>query len=695
MSRRRRGFPGLPPRVSVDKPPEAGTAAEICGVAGALALLFLVGCAPDDRLNVVLFTLDTTRADHIGCYGHDGIETPGIDRLAAEGTRYDSAFTVVPVTLPSHTSMLTGTYPVFHGVRENGGFYVPESLDTLAEILGREGYDTAAFIGAFPLDSQTGLDQGFDLYDDNYPSRLDEQGHPQLRRFFDERPAADVARAARAWLGERGERPFFLWSHFFDPHQPLTPPSPYRERYRHAPYDAEIASVDEAIGGIVRQLEEDGRLERTLIILTADHGEGLGEHGEATHALLLYSSTLRVPLIVRDPRDLTPRVVTAPVSTVDVFATVLERLGLALPPANQGLPLPSSDSEADPEREIYSETMFGRLIYGWSPMTRLTAGQRVYIRGPSERLHDRASDPGETQDLAVAEPESAARLARRLGARRAALGEDGHGFARARASADALARLEALGYLGAGLSSSGELSDAVDPGRPDPLVMMEVFNLHNEGNGFSDAGRHELAIPILSRARELDPGNLAVIMALAQSHIGMGDLERARQALEDLLAVSPDNVTTQVLLARYHRARGELDEAAALLEVAVEIDSEDLSTRLLLAHLLEDAGRPADAEAAYRAILEREDDHVLALNGLATLIYRGGDTEGAVELLTAVLDRQPFYAPACLNLGVIEHGRGNHQRSLRLAERALALRPGYPRALELREMNRAALASAP
>ena len=261
-----------------------------------------ISCGRQPPLNVLLITLDTTRADHLGCYGYDAIETPNIDRLAAEGTLYERCYTPVPITLPSHLSILTGTYPVFHGVRENAGFYVADELDTLAEILNREGYATAAFVGAFPLDSQTGLDQGFELYDDNYPSSLEEGQHPSLRGAFDERPAAEVVQPAIAWIDQRGAAPFFLWTHFFDPHQPQIPPSPYRERYADALYDGEIASVDEAIGRLLTRIAERGFLDRTLVVVTADHGEGLGDHGELTHALLLHSSTVRVPLIVRDPR---------------------------------------------------------------------------------------------------------------------------------------------------------------------------------------------------------------------------------------------------------------------------------------------------------------------------------------------------------------------------------------------------------
>ncbi len=653
--------------------------------AGLAALVLLSACSREGRRNVYLITLDTTRADHLGCYGHEGIETPYIDRLAAGGARYENAFSPVPITLPAHTSILTGTYPVHHGVRENGGFYVPQEALTLAEILRGEGYDTAAFVGAFPLDSQTGIDQGFDLYDDNYPSSLEKGKHPLLRRFFDERPAAEVSRAALAWLEQRGERPFFLWTHYFDPHQPLQPPSPYRERYATAPYDGEIASVDEAVGQVLRRFEEHGLLDETLVILTADHGEGLGEHGEATHALLLHSSTLRVPLVVRDPGQPGGETVTAPVSTADIFPTVLECLGLDVPERCQSVALPRSDEQAPAAREIYSETLLGHMIYGWSPLERLTAGSRVLIRGPSRALYDRGSDAGENHDLSATRPEELAELEKRLRRQKTELAKGGRRFSRGEASQEARARLAALGYLGSG-SSAAPRSDEVDPTRPDPKEMMEVFRLHNEGSSLNEGGRFELAVAVLDRAAELDPANPAVLQALAQAHLGLGAIELGRQVLERLLAVEPENVRTLLVLARYHQIRGEPGEAASLMQAAVELDPDDVSTRLLLAHALEDAGRLAEAEAAYRGILEREGDHTLASNGLATLVFRRGDAARATELLEALLGRQPFYAPAWLNLGIVELERGNPRRALELAERALELRPGYPQALELKSL---------
>ncbi len=659
----------------------------------SIAVLLLLGGCTDDRPNVFLITLDTTRADHLGCYGNADIETPSFDALAAAGIRYDSAFTPVPITLPAHTSILTGTYPVYHGVRENAGFYVPSSARTLAEILLEEGYDTAAFVGAFPLDSQTGIDQGFEVYDDNYPSSLDKTTHPQLRRFFDERPAADVSRAALAWLDRRqGDGPFFLWTHYFDPHQPLLPPSPYRERYPDSPYDAEIASTDEAVGRILARLERDGELDNTLVILTADHGEGLGEHGEATHALLLYSSTLRVPLILRGPGLDAGTTVSAPVSTVDIFPTVLQQLGLEIAPEVQGQALPQSDQEAPEQREIYAETMLGRLIYGWSPLERLTADHMMLIRGPSDtRLYDRAVDPDELNNLGPSRPDERDHLTDRMAQTKDLLAWEGRRFSRGEDAAPgdaaelqaALARLASLGYIGAG-AAAATMDDEIDPDRPDPLQMMEVFRLHNEGTALVESKRFDGALAVLLRAEQLDPGNPAVLQALAQAHQGRGDGDASEQVLDRLLAINPEDVRTLLLLSQHNANSGQLEEATGAMEAALAIEPSNLTTRLLLAQMLEDLGNLEDSEANYREILAQDPDYVRALNGLATLLYRQGDTSEAITLLESALEKQPFYAPAWLNLGVIQWGQGNAERALELSERALELRPGYPQAETLR-----------
>ncbi len=647
--------------------------------------LCLAGCRGEASLNVVLITLDTTRADRLGCYGNQSIETPSIDRLATEGALYERCYTPVPITLPSHLSILTGTYPVYHGVHENGGFYVADELTTLAEILSERCYDTAAFVGAFPLDSQTGLDQGFDLYDDNYPSSLEEGKHPTLRSFFDERPAAEVVRPALEWLDRRGGKPFFLWTHFFDAHQPQIPPSPFRERYAHDLYDGEIASVADAIGRLLARLEERALLERTLVVLTADHGEGLGDHGEQTHALLLYSSTVRVPLLLRDPRDLSARRIETPVATVDILPTILDRLGLEVPAIVQGELLPEREGESGLPRAIPSETLYGALLHGWSPLERLTVEDWMLIRAPSPKLYHLTDDPAELRDLADEEPARLEAMQGLLARRQRELARGGVEAAEESVSPEKRARLAALGYLrSGGLADLGDLEIASD--LPDPHRVIAVFRELSEGKQLSDR-QPAMAVAILEHAKLTDPSNPFLLMYLALSYQKLGEVELLRRTVDQLLEVAPEHLGGHLLLAELLASEGDEVGAIRTLERTLELDPKNQATRLLFAHRLEDSGRDGGARAAYKALLELAPEHTLGRNGYATLLYRLGRVEDAVADLERILRAQPFYAPAYLNLAVIRHDQGRIDDSERLVGRALELRPVYGLAHELHALN--------
>ena len=657
---------------------------EALGITLSLALA-LTACGGPPPLNIVLITLDTTRADHLGCYGHDGIKTPNIDRLAAEGILYERCYTPVPITLPSHLSILTGTYPAYHGVHENAGFYVAPELVTLPEVLKERGYDTAAFVGAFPLDSQTGLDQGFDLYDDNYPSSLEEGKHPSLQGFFDERPAADVIGPALEWLAKR-DGPYFLWTHFFDPHQPQIPPSPFREQYASALYDGEIAAVDEAIGRLLARLEERGDLDRTVIVLTADHGESLGEHGEATHALLLHSATVRVPLVIRDPRDLTARRITTPVATVDIVPTLLDRLGLETPAAVQGDLLPRSESDATPRRSILSETLYGALLHGWSPLERLTVGDWMVIHGPNPQLFHLKDDPDELRNLAQDHPEELAAMQRRLIERKRELAASAIDASETSVSPEKRARLMALGYLGSdGGVDAADLEISQD--LPDPHIAIAVFREMSQGKRLTEAGQPALAAAVLEHAKLTDPTNPFLIMHLALAYQALGDADALRREVEHLLRIAPEHHGGHLLLAGLLGSQGDVEAAIGSLARALELDPRNQATRLYLAHHLEDVGRHDEAADTYRSLLADAPDHTLARNGLATLLYREGHLDDAVAELESLRRAQPFFAPAHLNLAVIRHSQGRWQDAGNLVRRALTLRPSYGVAHELDALN--------
>ncbi len=390
----------------------------------AVCALLAGACGDSPRPNVLLVTVDTTRADHLGAYGYDRDTSPTVDALAAEGVLFEHAFAHAPITLPSHTSMLTGTFPLAHGVRDNGRFSVADDLETLPEMLRERGYATGAFVSAFVLDSRFGLDQGFDVYDDSFTAEWSEDKLRDARiynQMVTDRPADQTTQRAIAWLAEQAESPFFLWVHYYDPHQRYAPPHPWDQLYQDNLYDGEIAFMDSEIARLFDALRERGLWDRTAVLLTGDHGESLGQHGEATHAVLAYDSTLRVPLVIKPPAGVAVerKVVTESVSHVDLLPTVGDLLDLPTP---SGLPgrslLPAIQGRAPSgraaDRAIYFESALPRFSFGWEPLFGVRAGSWKYIHAPEPELYDLERDPGEQRNIARAESERREELERLL-----------------------------------------------------------------------------------------------------------------------------------------------------------------------------------------------------------------------------------------------------------------------------------------
>jgi arylsulfatase A-like enzyme len=331
------------------------------------------------KLNVLVITMDTTRYDHIGCFGSLYTRTPNIDRLGNQGVRFGQAIAAAPITVPSHSSIFTGTYPIFHGARNNGTFKLAASNVTLAEVLKEQGYDTGAVIGAFVLSSQFGLDQGFDYYNDKF-----ENPSPKLEFFFDEIPAAEVSRLGIEYIDQHLEKPFLLWLHFFDPHAAYRPPSPYKELYGPANlYDGEIAYVDENVGKVVKELEAKKLLDHTLIVLTADHGESLGDHGEPSHGLLMYDTTLHVPLLFY-LQDRLPagEEVKEMVRSIDIMPTILDLLEIPQTKNNQGvslLPRMFGFRRNSLKLEALIENYLPYFNFGYAALEGLRTGEYKYI----------------------------------------------------------------------------------------------------------------------------------------------------------------------------------------------------------------------------------------------------------------------------------------------------------------------------
>ncbi len=548
--------------------------------------------------NLLLITLDTTRADRLGCYGRTQARTPHLDRLAAEGVRFADAVATVPVTLPSHSSIMTGDYPPTHGVRDNGTYRLVESETTLAERLKQEGYATGAFVSAFVLDGRYGLSQGFDKYDDHIRTATGEANNPQ-------RPADAVVDAALEWLKSRRaaspEQPLFAWVHFYDPHSPYSPPEPFKTDFSD-PYDGEVAFMDEQIGRLLSEYAAIAPMERTVVAVVGDHGEGLGDHGERTHALLIYDSVMHVPLILRAagvlPAGLavTDRVV----STVDLMPTLLELLGLA-PEQCDGSSLLRGGA-ADDDRIVYMETLYPSLNHGWAPLYSARRHRDKYIEAPRPEYFELTFDPGETNNLYDRKSTDADALAARLDEMMARLTAAGvpSSDASVAPDADAMAKLHALGYVGG--SEAPVSSTPLDP-KDMVLRWQELLGdiLQHVQNGEFDA-----AIPRMREALQMTPNDAEVWSMLSEAQTRRGLYDDAIESLMRKMELQPNaNPDDWIKLARLQLSRGGEKDAAAAevsLQQAERLDPASGGVAMVRAEVALRDGRHQEAlELAKRA----------------------------------------------------------------------------------------------
>jgi arylsulfatase A-like enzyme/Tfp pilus assembly protein PilF len=546
--------------------------------------------------NLLLITLDTTRADHLGSYDSESAETPVLDGLASRGVRFDDAVTVAPLTLPSHASILTGLYPPNHGVRANGHYRLAPAHETLAELLSRRGYETAAFVSAFVLDHRFGLDQGFETYDD----AVDPERTGGLS--IEERPAGEVTDSASRWLGTRSsKRPFFAWVHYFDPHKPYRAPEPFASRYPDHPYAAEIAYMDAEIGRLIRALESGGQAERTLIVVVADHGEPLGAHGEEVHGFFVYEAVMRVPLIVVLPgvAPRQPAVDDRVVSVVDIFPTVLDLLGVEDRPPSDGVGL--FDSEGASDRAVYMESLRPSLDYGWAPLFGLRGHRYKFIQAPVQEFYDLTSVEGEDRNLDGALGPDATevrdRLAAELDERLSRWASVDDVILEAQTlDPETRARLEALGYVGDATSSTDERQH-------DPKEMFRYYAMLGEIPALLGAGRFDEATAALEEIAAAAPKSPEVLNQLAQAYLVGGDPQQATELLRRLLEIRED-AATLTLLAHALVAQGRTDEVDGLVDRALVLDPENGTAFIVRGDRAAAAGRFDDARGSYRQALQ-------------------------------------------------------------------------------------------
>jgi Flp pilus assembly protein TadD len=613
-------------------------------------------------LDVLLITIDTLRADALGCYGNAEAATPWIDRLAAAGVRFEHAHAQNVVTLPSHANILSGRYPVDHGVHDNSGFRFPQGTDSLASLLRSAGYATGAFVSAFPLDSRFGLDRGFDAYDDQL-------GDPEARTAFlmPERPGARTVERAMAWRQAHAGQRTFTWLHLYEPHFPYSPPEPYRSRYAKSPYHGEVAYADSLLAPLLEPLLAAGSAGRTLIVLTADHGEGLGEHGEKTHGIFAYESTLRVPLVLFAPRLFGGTHDRRPGAARRHPADAARRAGNdAARGARRPQPA-AARRRADAGCGI--ELLRGPVVLRQprlGPLRGFARGRYKLIELPLPELYDLEADPHETRNLAASEPRIFESLREPLAQLRA--GE--RGTAARQESAETRERLRSLGYASAATAQRTRYTEADDPKRLIELdaEIQDVVTLYQ-------AGRLDEALVRVRAVLEKRPE-----MPLALEHLGFllrekGDLQGAIDSLRRALALAPEDPDPAALLGAYLNEAGRGKEAAELLSVFAERDDPDLDVLMARGAALVQFGRIDEALASFERALSIDGSNAVAKAnvGIAYLTVR--DYPRARAALKASLALDPDVSLAHNALGVIAAETGHPDEAIEHWKRAVELNP--------------------
>jgi choline-sulfatase len=689
----------------------------LSGILLAAAALSSAAAAAAAAPNVLLVTIDTLRADHVGAYGAAFADTRTIDRLAREGVRLEDAVVHVPQTRPSHACLMTGRLPYELGIRDNYSSPLPASVPTLASVLAASGWDTAAFVGAYPVSRPSGLDRGFAHYDDPFAA-----GDATTSEARTERRAGEVVDHALAWLEKPRSKPFFVWAHLFDPHAPYEAPAPFGARFARRPYDGEVAYADSQLARLVAWLDVRGLRDRTLVVVTSDHGEGLGEHGEAEHMFFVYDSTLRVPLVFSWPGRLPAgSVVEGQFRGIDLMATVLDLAGAAAPPTSGAsragvLRAPGGRIR---DSESYAESLYAQLHFGYAPLRALRGDGWKLIDAPHAELYRVAEDPGETRNLLDARTPVAAAMRRKLSV-----------YDRQASSvpqlpslpADAAERLAALGYVGGG-GSGGAGASGIDPkdkiaelqayqvGMRDGIARFRAgdyaaaarlferlarggrpsFNVeYYFGRSLFELRRFREAIPHLRAAAEMAPtrhtlsglASAPIYARLVEAYAGAGEMKEAFATLDQALRVAPANAELLRARGTLLIRQGDLAGARAALESARAQDAREPRLHTDLSNVYRNLGElgKADAEAgeAVRLAPKSAEAHLAA--GLAAGAL--GREGAAAAALRAALRLAPDHPDVLFYLGAVELRAGRAPAAVPLLQKLVRVAPDYPQGRE-------------
>lgn len=666
----------------------------LAGIA-ALAVLFYLGRFKDKMpseiskllsplrpsdLNVLFFTLDTTRADHIGCYGYPRISTPNIDLLANEGILFQNATAQSPLTLPSHSSIFTGSYPLFHGVRDNGGFYLEEDQVTLAEILQKGGWMTSAFIGAFVLDSRWGINQGFDYYYDNF----DFAKYKKISLDSVQREGGEVIKAFFEWFEKNSHERFFSWIHLYDPHTPYEPPEPYKTQYEGQPYglyDGEIAYVDFLIGKVLENLRNKDLLQKTVIVIVGDHGESLGEHHESTHGFFIYDAAISVPLIIRIPSArFQGQTIAAQVQNIDIMPTLCEILNLPVPQTVQGqslLPL-MVGRKLKQERPAYSETYYPRYHYGWSELKSLRTTKYKYILAPRPELYDLDLDPREQKNIYSQDKSLAEKFARELKTLEEKMSRKGiEKKGPQQLDDDAREKLMALGYIG-GFTSGSKLSQTENLGDPKDKIIL--YNKIKVAQGASASREYDVALAKLDEVIKEDPGIMEARHVRANIYLQLDRAEDAIEECKEALSLDSEYGAAVFTLAQAYKKLKKFEEAIAGFNRLVQLDPRDPKPHVNLGEIYIDIKDFDKAISHLQQAIAIDPEHSsLAHNLLGAAFLEKKMLEPAEKELLKALEMRPRIPDAHYNLGLLYEEKGDLNRAVQEYKKEIEIHPhAYP-----------------
>lgn len=619
----------------------------------------------DAGLNILLVTLDTTRADRLGAYGYPGARTPALDSMAAGGVRFTNAYCPVPMTLPSHSSILTGTTPLYHKVHNNGTYYLNTDIVTLTERLKERGYRTAAFVSSFNVDSRFGVAKGFDVFDDRF--RDDEM----IKTFRSERRAGETTAAFLQWLDGRPNGPFFSWIHYYDPHTPYDPPSPFKEEFASNRYQGEIAYMDSCFAKVLERLREKGLLERTLIVIASDHGEAMGEREELGHGVFIYDVTMKVPLLFHAPRNL-PKglVVDSRVRLIDIMPTVLDALKMPVGSVVQGTSLlPYMEGRKKDDLPCYLESYYPLETYGWSELVGLIDGGWKFIRAPRPELYDLKTDPGETKDLVQKQAGKASAMMKKL-TEVIAVNSSSLALSRRKLSREEEERLRSLGYVGSDASvrvGKGPL--------PDPKDMMREFNILYRAKTEEWDEKWDDAEKDYREMIRLQPDVAWRYVDMAIFLSGRKRLPEAIDVLRQGLGRLPDSFVLLTRLAHLEMLSGRYDEAYEMSRAALRIDPKHFDALVIAGGVEDVRGNWGAAEGFYRQALEVEPENIKVQMKYAFVLGALGRGEEAAKIDEALKAEFPDDPRLLQDLGVIYAGLGRLDLAEKNVRKAVEVQP--------------------